>query len=56
MDMTGIFERLDLNSDGYLSREEFALAWRQFWISDDPADPGNWLCGPLPGPLPARGH
>jgi Ca2+-binding EF-hand superfamily protein len=56
MDMTGIFERLDLNSDGHLSREEFALLWCQFWISDDPADPGNWLCGPFPGPLPVRGH
>ncbi|WP_069464168.1 EF-hand domain-containing protein [Actinacidiphila rubida] len=45
VDMTGVFPLLDPNGDGYLSREEFALLWRQFWISDDPAEPGNWLCG-----------
>lgn len=45
VDMTGVFELLDLNGDGHLSREEFAILWRQFWISDDPAEPGNWLCG-----------
>lgn len=49
VDMTGVFELLDLNGDGHLSREEFALLWRQFWISDDPAEPGNWLCGRFPG-------
>ena len=49
VDMTGIFELLDLNGDGHLSREEFALLWRQFWISDDPLEPGNWLCGRFPG-------
>ncbi|WP_327135262.1 EF-hand domain-containing protein [Streptomyces sp. NBC_01343] len=43
--LDGVFELLDLNGDGHLSREEFALLWRQFWISDDPAEPGNWLCG-----------
>ncbi|MFB8348802.1 EF-hand domain-containing protein [Streptomyces niveus] len=48
VDMTGVFELLDLNGDGHLSREEFALLWRQFWISDDPAEPGNWLCGRFP--------
>ncbi|MFD0306179.1 MULTISPECIES: EF-hand domain-containing protein [Streptomyces] len=47
VNMTGVFELLDLNGDGYLSREEFALLWRQFWISDDPAEPGNLLCGRL---------
>jgi Ca2+-binding EF-hand superfamily protein len=45
MDTTGVFDLLDLNGDGHLSRDEFALLWRQFWISDDPAEPGNWLCG-----------
>ncbi|MYT69163.1 MULTISPECIES: EF-hand domain-containing protein [unclassified Streptomyces] len=47
-DITGVFELLDLNGDGHLSREEFATLWRQFWISDDPAAPGNWLCGRIP--------
>ncbi len=41
----GVFELLDLNRDGHLSREEFALLWRQYWMSDDPGEPGNWLCG-----------
>ncbi|WP_329459323.1 EF-hand domain-containing protein [Streptomyces sp. NBC_01497] len=45
VDMTGVFELLDLNGDGHLSRDEFALLWRQFWMSDDPVEPGNWLCG-----------
>ncbi|MFD6332587.1 EF-hand domain-containing protein [Streptomyces niveus] len=48
VDMTGVFELLDLNGDGHLSRTEFAELWRQFWISDDPAAPGNLLCGRLP--------
>ncbi|MFB7781162.1 EF-hand domain-containing protein [Streptomyces vinaceus] len=43
--LDGVFELLDLNGDGHLSRDEFAVLWRQFWISDDPAEPGNWLCG-----------
>ncbi|AQU65297.1 EF-hand domain-containing protein [Streptomyces niveus] len=51
VDMAGVFELLDLNGDGHLSREEFALLWRQFWISDDPAEPGNWLCGRFPEKL-----
>lgn len=44
-----VFHRLDQNSDGYLSRSEFAVLWTQFWISDDPTDPGNLMCGPLTG-------
>jgi Ca2+-binding EF-hand superfamily protein len=50
VDLTGVFERLDANGDGHLDRAEFAQLWRQFWTSDDPAEPGNWLCGRLPGP------
>ncbi|MER7679022.1 EF-hand domain-containing protein [Streptomyces sp. NPDC096934] len=49
VDMTGVFERLDRNGDGHLDREEFASLWYQFWTSDDPTEPGNWLCGRLPG-------
>ncbi|MET9122452.1 EF-hand domain-containing protein [Streptomyces sp. NPDC004528] len=49
VDMTGVFERLDRNGDGHLGREEFASLWYQFWTSDDPTEPGNWLCGRLPG-------
>ncbi|MER6850116.1 EF-hand domain-containing protein [Streptomyces flaveolus] len=42
-----VFDRLDQDGDGYLSRTEFALLWTQFWISDDPAEPGNVMCGPI---------
>ncbi|MGW4383564.1 EF-hand domain-containing protein [Kitasatospora sp. NPDC004531] len=45
-----VFEQLDRDGDGHLGRSEFALLWAQFWISDNPADPGNLLCGPLPEP------
>ncbi|MFD7029573.1 EF-hand domain-containing protein [Streptomyces sp. NPDC059917] len=48
VDVAGVFERLDLNGDGHLDRAEFATLWEQFWISDDPAEPGNWLCGRIP--------
>ncbi|MER6399595.1 EF-hand domain-containing protein [Kitasatospora sp. NPDC059973] len=43
-----VFELLDLDGDGYLSRAEFALLWAQFWISADPAEPGNVMCGRIP--------
>ncbi|MEU9592396.1 EF-hand domain-containing protein [Streptomyces sp. NPDC048193] len=42
-----VFDRLDQDGDGYLGRAEFARLWTQFWISDDPAEPGNEMCGPL---------
>ncbi|MFI0895033.1 EF-hand domain-containing protein [Streptomyces sp. NPDC020983] len=51
-DLTGVFELLDANGDGHLSRTEFAALWRQFWTSDNPTDPGNHLCGRIP-PQPA---
>ncbi|MFI6642514.1 EF-hand domain-containing protein [Streptomyces sp. NPDC050504] len=44
-----VFDRLDQDGDGYLSRTEFAVLWTQFWISDDPAEPGNLMCGPVAG-------
>lgn len=44
-----VFDRLDQDGDGYLSRPEFAALWTQFWISDDPAEPGNLMCGPVTG-------
>ncbi|MFE5807963.1 EF-hand domain-containing protein [Streptomyces sp. NPDC056491] len=50
VDLDGVFELLDPDGHGHLSRERFALLWRQFWISDDPADPGNVLCGRIPAP------
>ncbi|MFD8570526.1 EF-hand domain-containing protein [Streptomyces sp. NPDC059639] len=44
-----VFDCLDQDGDGYLSRPEFAILWTQFWISDDPAEPGNLMCGPVEG-------
>ncbi len=40
------FPRLDLNSDGYLTREELNQLFAEFFLSDDPNAPGNWLWGP----------
>ncbi|KDN80649.1 EF-hand domain-containing protein [Kitasatospora cheerisanensis] len=48
IDTADVFEVLDRDGDGFLGRSEFALLWAQFWISDNPADPGNLLCGPVP--------
>ncbi|QNP61520.1 EF-hand domain-containing protein [Streptomyces genisteinicus] len=42
-----VFDRLDEDGDGYLERPRFAVLWTQFWISDDPDEPGNAVCGPL---------
>ncbi|MFC9795709.1 hypothetical protein ACFVJI_24100 [Streptomyces sp. NPDC127584] len=39
----------DLYGNGFLSRLEFAALWTQFWISDDPGEPGNLMCGPVTG-------
>ncbi|MFB7032760.1 MULTISPECIES: EF-hand domain-containing protein [unclassified Streptomyces] len=48
VDVADVFDLLDQDGDGYLSRPEFTELWVQFWISDDPAEPGNQLCGPVP--------
>ncbi|MFF0298568.1 EF-hand domain-containing protein [Kitasatospora sp. NPDC004614] len=50
IDTGDVFDQLDRDGDGHLGRSEFALLWAQFWISDNPTDPGNLLCGPLPAP------
>ncbi len=40
------FRRLDLNSDGYLSREELFQNLKEYYFTDDPNAPGNWFFGP----------
>ncbi len=40
------FPRLDLNSDGYITKEELNQLFDEFFLSDDPNAPGNWLWGP----------
>ncbi len=42
-----IFRQLDLNGDGHLTREEIAKLVREFYLSNDPNAPGNWLIGPF---------
>ena len=42
----GVFPRLDADCDGALSRGDIRAAVAQFYRSDDPAAPGNWLFGP----------
>lgn len=39
------FTKLDLNHDDLLSREEIQSAVREYFRSDDPNAPGNWLFG-----------
>ena len=41
------FRRLDRDSDGTISHEEFRTAIREFYLSDDENAPGNWLIGPF---------
>lgn len=41
------FRRFDINGDGELSEEEFIGIARQYYESEDPNAPGNWLYGPM---------
>ena len=40
------FRQLDRNRDGYLTTDELLKNAEEFFLSDDPAAPGNWLVGP----------
>lgn len=46
-DTVEAFDLLDADDDGVLSRPEVAAAAEAFYASNDPADVGNWLFGPL---------
>ncbi len=43
------FRRLDRDGDGYLTRTELEQNIEEFFVSDDPAAPGNWLLGSFEG-------
>lgn len=43
---SGAFEHLDRDGDGYLSTGECLKGVEEFFLSDDPDAPGNWLIGP----------
>lgn len=38
-----VFAKLDLDGDGVVSRDEMVTLLGQFFISEDPAEPGNYL-------------
>jgi Ca2+-binding EF-hand superfamily protein len=42
-----VFQKLDLNESGALSKEEVLQLTREFFFSDDPDAPGNWALGPF---------
>jgi Ca2+-binding EF-hand superfamily protein len=52
-DTDAIFPRLDLDNDGYLTREEFTTLWYEFWAGDDPTSPGTWVFGQFDPTQPA---
>jgi Ca2+-binding EF-hand superfamily protein len=41
------FRRLDRDGDGYLTHDEISRRVEEFFYSDDPQAPGNWLMGPF---------
>ncbi|HSV67879.1 MAG TPA: EF-hand domain-containing protein [Mycobacteriales bacterium] len=47
---TAAFHLLDRNGDGEISHDEFRTAIVEFYLSDDPNAPGNWLLGPTSQP------
>jgi Ca2+-binding EF-hand superfamily protein len=49
-DTDTVFPLLDLNHDGHVSRTEFTELWTQFWVGNDPAEPGTWVFGRFPQP------
>ena len=41
-----VFPKLDRNGDGFISRPELLQLVDEFFKSDDPQAPGNWMLGP----------
>lgn len=42
-----VFAKLDTDRDGFLSKEEFLQAGRDFFFADEKDAPGNWFWGPV---------
>jgi Ca2+-binding EF-hand superfamily protein len=41
------FTALDTDGDGHLSRTEIRTAVDEYYTSEEPDTPGNWLFGPF---------
>ena len=46
-DTGACFARLDIDGNGVLDHDEAVLLSLQFYLSDDPSLPGNWIWGPV---------
>ncbi|MFD6877298.1 MULTISPECIES: hypothetical protein [unclassified Streptomyces] len=46
-DLKVAFAKLDTDGDGTLGREEIRRATEEYYTSEDPTAPGNWLFGNL---------
>lgn len=46
-DLAVAFAKLDRDGNGTLDRAEIRTATREYYTSDDPSTPGNWLFGPM---------
>jgi hypothetical protein len=42
------FDKVDSDHDGHVTRSEMVAAIHDYYFSDDPEAPGNWLLGPPP--------
>jgi len=40
------FRHMDRDGNGYLTTEEIMKVAKEFYLSDDPDAPGNWMAGP----------
>lgn len=49
VDAGAYFAHFDLDGDGYLTREEVRILNRQYWLSEELADPGHYILGPVEG-------
>ncbi|MGW5399612.1 EF-hand domain-containing protein [Streptomyces sp. NPDC003952] len=47
VDLTVAFAKLDTDGDGHLDRDEIRRATEEYYTSEDPQAPGNWLFGNL---------
>ena len=41
------FHKLDRDADGFIGKDELLKDVEEFYYSNDPAAPGNWLVGPF---------